>query len=187
MSLLLLIDGYNVIAPVAPPNPVRTAAPVRDSREQDARWLHQERTRLIERLVRHLEPSVRSRTCVVFDAANPPKNRPDRFHVEGIDVRFAIGYNEADDLLEELIASQSAAKSLAVVSSDHRVQAAAKRRGSVPFDSQPWLDDLLDGKVRLAVKGVSGAGQGNDLKSREKPNQSIDKTDVEHWMREFGF
>ncbi len=50
-----------------------------------------------------------------------------------------------------LIASHSAPKKLAVVSSDRRVQAAARRRGSLALDSQQWLDDLLDGKVRLAV------------------------------------
>ena len=97
MSLLLLIDGYNVVAPVAPP-----------SRNVDPMWLERERRQLIHRLVKHLGAEVRRRTCVVFDAANPPPNRLSRFQMEGIDVRFAVGYPEADDLLEELIAAHSA-------------------------------------------------------------------------------
>ncbi len=155
MSLLLLIDGYNVVAPAAPPSQTL------GSRNPDVRWLQRERMQLIGRLVKHLDPDVRSRTCVVFDAANPPPDRPTQFQIEGIDVCFSVDYPEADDLLEEMIAAHSAAKNLAVVSSDRRVQAAAKRRGSLALDSQQWLDDLLDGKVRLAVTGQSGAGQGS--------------------------
>ena len=186
MSLLLLIDGYNVVAPVAPPSHTPY------SRVPDVHWLHRERMQLIQRLVKHLDHDVRSRTCVVFDAANPPPDRPHEFQIEGIDVRFAVDYPEADDLLEELIASHSAPKNLAVVSSDNRVQAAARRRGSLALDSQDWLDDLLDGNVRLAVTGRSGAGrsgagQGSGQAIDEKTTPTIDDDDVEKWMREFGF
>ena len=175
MSLLLLIDGYNVVAPIAPP-----------SRSPDARWLQRERMQLINRLVKHLDDDVRKRTCVVFDAVNPPPDRPNRFEVEGIDVRFAVGYPEADDLIEELIAAHSAPKTLAVVSSDQRIQVAAKRRGSVALDSQAWLDDLLDGVVQLAAGRQGGAGQGSDKKRDEKPTQTVDGDDVDKWMSEFG-
>jgi hypothetical protein len=176
-----LIDGYNVVAPVAAP-----------SRDPDPSWLQRERTQLINRLVKHLDDRVRRRTCVVFDAANPPRDRPSQFQVEGIDVRFAVGYPEADDLLEELIAEHSAPKNLAVVSSDQRVQTAARRRGGVPLDSQAWLDDLLDGVVRLAMKdaggaGRGGAGQGSSEEDQEKPDPAADDEDTESWMREFGF
>ncbi len=105
------------------------------------------------------------------------------FEVDGVSVRFALDYPEADDLLEELIAAHSAPKNLAVVSSDHRVQVAAKRRGCQPFDSQPWLDDLMRGNVRLAVASKDGAGQGGEPNS-DKPD-TVD--DVQQWMRDFGF
>jgi predicted RNA-binding protein with PIN domain len=176
MSLLLLIDGYNVVAPVAPP-----------SQGSDEHWLQRERMLLINRLARRLDGDLRARTCVVFDAANPPRDRPDRFEVETIDVRFAVGYPEADDLIEELIAAHNAPKTLAVVSSDQRIQTAARRRGCTAFDSQAWLDDLLDGLVRLAIKRPSRAGQGSDEHGDEKPDQGVDDDDVEEWMREFGF
>ena len=139
--------------------------------------------RLLERLVQHLDPRVLKRTCVVFDAANPPADRPDQFRFHDMDIRFAIEYPEADDLIEELIAAHTAPKNLAVVSSDHRVQAAAKRRGSLPLDSQPWFDELLDSQVRLAVSLGEEQGSGSD----EKPTPEIDDQDVEKWMREFGF
>ena len=118
MSLLLLIDGYNVVAPVAPPK-----------RDPDGRWLQRERMKLIGRLVDHLTDFQRQNTCVVFDAAKPPEGRSSSFLVEGISICFAVEHAEADDLLEEMIAAHTAPRNLMVVSSDHRVQAAAKRRG----------------------------------------------------------
>ncbi|MEM9588113.1 MAG: NYN domain-containing protein, partial [Planctomycetota bacterium] len=143
-SLQLLIDGYNVVAPVAAPG-----------RGGDANWLYRERERLLNRLAEGLPRSVRSRTCVVFDAASPPRDRADRFEHQEMDVRFSAGYAEADDLLEELISQHSSPKRLIVVSSDHRIQTAAKRRGATAMDSDVWLDRLLSGRVQLASGEVS--------------------------------
>ncbi len=175
-SLWILIDGYNVVGPVAPP-----------SRDADSNWLQRERMLLINRLVQHLDAEARSRTCVVFDAASPPRDRADEFEVEGIHIRFAVGYPEADDLLEQLISEHSAPKNLVVVSSDHRVQAAARRRGALAFDSQQWLDDFLDGKVRLAITRDFGAGQGGAESEHPKTSSGIDSDDVDEWLRKFGF
>lgn len=171
----LIIDGYNVVAPVAAP------------RFPDPMWLHRERMQLVERLAAHLDEETRPRTCVVFDAANPPPDRPSHFEMHGMTVRFAVDHPEADDLIEEMIASHSAPKSLAVVSSDQRIQTAARRRGAAVFDSQAWLDRLMDGKVDLAVsrpplENDEAAESGNHFKP-----DLVEGTDVEHWMREFGF
>lgn len=176
ISLLLLIDGYNVVAPVAPPAGGATAD-----------WLQRERRQLIDRLARGLDDSVRARTCVVFDAAHPPPDRPSQFQVEGIDIRFAVDQPEADDLIENLIAAHSAPKQLAVVSSDHRIQAAARRRGALAFNAQSWLDDLLDGRIGLAAPRSARAGQGGADPPPQKPAETIDRQEVEQWMKEFGF
>ncbi|MCG8648555.1 MAG: NYN domain-containing protein [Pirellulales bacterium] len=175
-SLLLLIDGYNVVSPAAAP-----------ARGGDANWLHHERMRLIGRLAERLDEEVRCRTCVVFDAANPPRNRPSRFQVDEIDVRFAVGYAEADDLIEELISLQSAPKQMAVVSSDHRIQASARRRGCATFDSEPWLDELLEGKLHLASPRQRGAGQGSPQGQGNSKPKSVSRAETRHWMKEFGF
>jgi hypothetical protein len=176
MSLLLLIDGYNVLAPIAPPGG-----------RPDPGWLQRERLQLIRRLAQHLDDPVRKRTCLVFDAANPPADRPDRLEMDGIDVRFAVGYPEADDLLEQIIAEHSAAKQLAVVSSDQRVQTAARRRGSQVFEAQRWLDDLLRGVTRLAISttGQRRAGQGSQPAGDDKPEPLPTGDDVQGWIREF--
>ena len=174
MSLLLLIDGYNVVSPVAPP-----------SRNIDANWLHRERMQLINRLATGLDEKIRNRTCVIFDAANPPRNRASEFTHEGITVRFAVDYPEADDLIEELIIGHHSPKQLMVVSSDHRIQTAAKRRGALSYDSQPWLDNLLDGKIHLAIKQPNRAEQGSG--QAEKPTGKLSDENVSDWMKEFGF
>ncbi|MEL6108200.1 MAG: NYN domain-containing protein [Planctomycetota bacterium] len=176
MSLLLLIDGYNV------------SAPIRPGRDADARWLERHRAGLLRDLTNHLEEAIRHRTCVVFDAANPPKDRPPTYVHQGIEVRFAIGYPTADDLLEEMIQAHHTPRQLMVVSSDHRVQVAARRRGAAQSDSEPWMDDLTDGVVNLAtgktarLAPANGEGEG----SSKKPDIS-DAGEVQNWLREFGF
>jgi predicted RNA-binding protein with PIN domain len=216
-SLLLLIDGYNVVSPVA--------APIRG----DARWLQRERTQLLTRLTSHLSSELRNRTCVVFDAANPPPDRPSQFEVDGIEVCFAVDHPEADDLLEEMIRGHHAPKQLAVVSSDRRVQAAARRRGATPFESEDWLDQLLDGVVGLARSAQktgrnrkasqsrrggrrkrtgpisndlhhsdqypsdsssepSGVGQGGSASpTSDDAKPMVDPADVQDWLQEFGY
>ncbi|MCO8120353.1 NYN domain-containing protein [Stieleria sp. TO1_6] len=216
MSLLLLIDGYNLSQPIAP------------ARNPDPRWLEQNRNVLLRDLTTFLSESIRAQTCVVFDAANPPRDRPHQYAHQQIDVRFAVGYPSADDLLEELIRAHHSPKRLMVVSSDHRIQIAASRRGARHFDSEPWIDALTDGNVRLAVPtpvdpggsdpggsdlggsdpgrpGQGGSGQGGhpssadptgsngDQQRLERPRSRDEKPRVEdseevsQWMREFGF
>ena len=176
-NLVLLIDGYNVIAPVAPPG-----------KGDNRRWLERERELLLTRLGENLPESIRSLTCVVFDAASPPAHAMDRYNRFGMDIRFAIDYPQADDLIEDLIQNSSAPKRLTLVSSDHRLQAAAKRRSAFAFDSEQWFDGLLGDRLQLAPSVMSKlaenrAGQGSD----EKHSDSISLTqdEVKQWLRKF--
>lgn len=176
MSLWLILDGYNIVAPIAGPG-----------RRPTPDWLERERNQLLSRLRQHLPSHVRQRTCVVFDAANPPSGVTDRYTVDGIDVRFSVGYREADDLIEEIIRAHSAPKRLAVVSSDHRIQNSARQRGATVFDSQAWLDDLVDDRVGLAPSLRKRAGEGSGASQPAKPIEEVAPEAVEDWLREFGF
>jgi predicted RNA-binding protein with PIN domain len=186
--MLILIDGYNVIAPVAPPG----KNPASD-------WLHRERMTLIDRLANQLDPQLASQTCVVFDATTRSRstlgidaNSDSTFRLRQIEIRFAVNHAEADDLIEELIALHSSPKRLTVVSSDHRLQAAAKRCGATVFDSQPWLDALLDGRLRLAIawppqrRDDIGPDDEHGLAGDAEKSNALDDTTVQQWMRAFG-
>ncbi len=193
VGMLILVDGYNVIAPVAPPASSRAPA---SSWSDD--WLHQERLLLLSRLADHLPGDLASRTCVVFDAAGQGRptdpalhaadpRRPSRLRWRQIDVRFAVGYPEADDLIEELIRLHHSPKRLTVISSDHRLQAAARRRGAVPFDSAPWLDQLLEGTPPLAIRwppkrpANQPPGHLNDSATQRRDEQTL-----QEWLQAFG-
>ncbi|KLU03911.1 hypothetical protein RISK_004318 [Rhodopirellula islandica] len=189
MFPLLLIDGYNVIGPVAPP-----------SRGASANWLHDERQLLLNRLSEHLTDPIRSRTCVVFDARNPPHGVNDRMSFADMDVRFAVGYPEADDLIEEIIFAHPTPKSLTVISSDHRLQAAAKRKKALPLDSEEWLDALLEGEIRM-VKIPKATSKRKSKKkpsnpSSERPDAAppsgpnldamLDTDELQKWLEQYG-
>ena len=167
--MLILIDGYNVIAPVAAPG-----------RGTTHRWLQAERQRLIDQLVTGLDKELACQTTVVFDAAAAPPGLESRYVQSGIEIEFAIGYREADDRLEELISQHSSPKRLTVVSSDHRIQSAARRRGALAVNSDVWLDRLIDGRVLLAIPVASA-----DL-NLESADKKPDVCGVPNWLKEFG-
>ncbi len=83
---------------------------------------------------------------VVFDAAGAPPGLPPRIAYRGLDVQFAKGYADADELLEVLIRADTSPRQLTVVSSDHRVQRAAKRRRCTALDSDLWYEQVRQTK-----------------------------------------
>src|SRR5690242_13106530 len=68
---------------------------------------------------------------VVFDAAKAPAGVADSEIYQGVHVRYAVRHEQADDLIEEVIRQDSAPRQLTVVSDDHRLQRAARRRRCV--------------------------------------------------------
>lgn len=114
-----------------------------------------------------------SATTVVFDAQGAPPGLPREERFRGITVLYARGYAEADDLLEELIAADHAPRQLLVVSSDHRLHRAARRRRATPIDSDVWFAQL---QVRDGSAGAALASQ--------KPAPTPELTDS--WLAEFG-
>jgi predicted RNA-binding protein with PIN domain len=81
----------------------------------------------------------------------------------------------ADDLLEELIAKNAEPKRLLVVSSDHRVQRAARQAGAEYIDSEVYWR-----QVRSRPAGANDRGET----SADKP-ASPAAEEVADWLREF--
>src|SRR5262245_38157603 len=110
--MLYLIDGYNLLHVLG------------IARHKGAS-LAQARARLLGRLHGALGDEGKNVT-VIFDAAHAPPGADAEQEYHGIQVRFAVGEYEADDLIEQLIKKASAPKQLTVVSDDHRIQQAAR-------------------------------------------------------------
>jgi hypothetical protein len=160
----LIIDGYNLLH-LSGMMPARLGPG----------GLERARLALVNLLSASLEAAERNQTCVVFDAANAPPGLPLEFTHRSIRVRFADPGKEADDVIEEMIRRHSTPKRLTVVSSDHRVQRAAQRRGARSAESGEWFDALIATRRRQPQ-----ASQDSPAVEHEMPR------DVEYWLEYFG-
>jgi len=110
-----------------------------------------------------------SSVTVIFDGTHGEAVLTDH----GIEVIFAGGNEEADDLIERLIKKSSAPGQLSVVSSDRRLRQAAERRQARAISSEDFIDELE--KLRK-----------ERLKSAPGPKTEGPVGSPEEWLREFG-
>ncbi len=130
--LYLLIDGYNLMHAVGP-------AGGRKGKTQ----LYQNRNEFLRRLNSKLNSDLHADTIIVFDGANDSGPIPPAA-TAGVAVHFAGLKADADSEIERLLASHSAPKQVLVVSSDHRLHKAARRRRALAIDSDVFWDLLED-------------------------------------------
>lgn len=123
----LLIDGYNLIHAVG----------LLD-RKISGGVLEKARQELLRRLAESLTPEEAGLTLVVFDAAQSLDSRPTLLHFQNITIRFAADHAHADELIIDTIQSHPDPRRLTVVSSDHQIQIAARRRKATTIDSDEW-------------------------------------------------
>lgn len=168
----LIIDGYNVLhaAGLAPP----LGSP---------QGLERSRRALLHLISGRLLPRERERTTVVFDA--PGRDTPGRLmgpspphEVDGLLVVFADGNGDADEEIEWLIRQNSAPRRLCVVSSDHRLQKAARRRRAAFLDSDQFLG-------HLARRLSQAERQQEDVEPAAKRSGRLPPSEVEAWLRVF--
>ena len=162
----IIIDGYNLL---------HTAGIMGQGR--GPRGLELSRLALLNFLAESLTPREIAHTTVVFDAKDAPWGAKNTFDHRGITVRFASRWPDADCLIEELIAENSSPRSLTVVSSDHRLQRAAKRRKAKAVDSDVWYGLVV--QKRLARRKTQSAAP-------ERPAVPLLAEDVSYWVRQFG-
>ena len=111
--MTFLIDGYNLMHAAGLAH-----------RAMPAVQFDRARTRFLDWLADGAK--ARAELRVVFDAQQAPTPSLESIH-RGVRVRFAFGQT-ADDLIEELVATEQQPKSLTVVSNDSRAREAARRR-----------------------------------------------------------
>ncbi len=160
----LIIDGYNLIH----------AGGIL-GRGVGPGSLERARRALLNLLVESLDATEIRRTIVVFDASDPSIVGARRQRHRGLDVRFARGHKDADALIEELIAASSAPRRLTVVSSDHRLHRAARKRRARAVDSDAWLRELYARRHAAS----------QDARHERKPSPPLTETEVEHWLKVF--
>ena len=159
--MTLIIDGYNLLH----------ASGV-FGRDRGPRGFEQSRIALLDLLLDLLGDEA-GQTIVVFDAARAPDGLPGRCTHGPLRVWYAREYPDADSLIEELVEGDTAPHDLVVVSSDRRLQSAARRRRAEAVGSDEWLAERRERRRQSRAPA--------DTKPPEPGPE-----DVERWKRYFG-
>lgn len=167
MSITLLIDGYNLLHATGALNLSRGPNSLAKARD-----------RMLAQIASNLTESDRLKTQVVFDARRSGKsaNVESEVTVRGMTVTFAVGFAEADELLEQIIRQHSQPKKLTVVSSDLRVQRCATARKAIAVGSDQWLMKMLDGP----------RDREESLDDQRDSKSEVPPEEVQKWLEEFG-
>jgi uncharacterized protein len=161
----VLIDGYNLL---------HASGILGGSRRTGPGALERSREALLNVLVESLPDEELTRTTVVFDAHDPPWGLSRQLNHRGLTVHFASRHQDADSMIEELIKAHSTPRKLVVVSSDHRLHRAARKRRATPIDSDRWFRELL--RMRFEKPAISEGA---------KPEGPFSADEVEFWLRQF--
>jgi predicted RNA-binding protein with PIN domain len=161
----LLIDGYNLLH-----------ATGILGRGRGPGSLERSRAALLNVLAESLPAEELRRTAIVFDAHDPPWGLSKKLNHHGMTVYFASRHEDADSMIEDLIKKDSAPRKLVVVSSDHRLHRAAKRRRATAVDSDRWFRELMRDRREQSHPAA-------DFGS--KPEGPFSPGEVEFWLRQF--
>lgn len=167
MRVDLIIDGYNLM---------HFAGLARE--RYGPGDLERARNRLLQRIRRGLSRDERSRTTVVFDGQYAPIRDRAVQHFHGMEIHFSPVGLEADDVIEDLVAAHSSPKQLMVISSDNRLQTAAKRRKASYLDSDSFLVELDEREERAKQFKKAAHTESRDV-------QTLSDADLAEWMNVF--
>ena len=167
-----LIDGYNLMH----------AAGMARARYGPG-MLEKCRNRFITFLRNHLTDTERPRTTVIFDAKDAPPDVRRRWEVDGVSIVFAEPGGDADSLIEECLLSHSAPKLVKLVSSDHRLQKAARRRRARFVDSEVFHTQL---ERRGPHPEASRAAYDRRIASDPKRTGKSSDEETAAWLEVFG-
>lgn len=147
------------------------------------RGLERTRRRFINHLKNRLTEEERERTTVVFDAHDAPADAVLESREEGLTLIFAPPGGDADTQIEELIRRHSAPKQIQVVSSDRRLQRAARRRKGGHIVSEAyaaWLAER-DPVARRRTESSAATEVPEAKFTGESP-----ELETQRWLEEFG-
>ena len=167
----LIIDGYNLM---------HAAGMARH--KYGPSDLERCRKRVLHFLSQHLSAAERARTTVVFDAADAPPGLPRTAVLEQMEILFAPRGGDADTVIEELVEQHSAPRQIRLVSSDHRLQKAARRRRAKFVDSELFVAQLED----RASKRADSDGRREPTIPAQKLSGRTSRDEIAEWLEIFG-
>ena len=162
-----IIDGYNLIFQCG-----------LQSSTADERMLRDARARLVREIVTSVPKSVAKKITIVYDAAERPLLANDNCDtVGGVKIFFSDEYDEADSMIEHLIAQHSVPQKLTVVSCDHRLHKAALRRRAIPIDSDVWYEKMIAGHLKEPKKSHAARSRKNNPAAVTEIPSELDEID----------
>lgn len=164
--MAILIDGYNLLNVTGI-----------FGEDGPGTELHRTRLAFLNFLAASFTKRQRSGTTIVFDAAGAPPGLPPTISHDGMTIHFARRHSNADEMIEELLEEWKSPRSLVVVSSDHRVQRAARHCGASFVDSERWYSELLT--IRRKQKAVTEDHPA-------KPAGAPSPDELAYWVGQFG-
>lgn len=165
----LLIDGYNLMH----------AAGIARQRYGPGD-LQAARQQLQRSLIGLLSTEALQRTTIVYDAQRSPAGGRRLLRHGGMTIRFAAGGGDADAEIEKLIRRHSAPRQLIVVSSDHRLQKAARRRRAKWIDSERFLPQLRRSES-ADVAGLQNDKPTSDVITHVATNDQPTTDELQRW------
>jgi predicted RNA-binding protein with PIN domain len=156
-----LIDGYNLLHALG-----------LATRQMTGKGLERARFKMLDWLGERRQES--ESICVVFDAQNSRRADQLKQHYRGIELLFA--YREtADDRIEEMLQVEKQPRTLIVVSNDTRLQTAARRKGSLPWSSDQFVDWLIRERPNPNPKPPPS----------EEKIEAASESEMEEWLQAF--
>jgi predicted RNA-binding protein with PIN domain len=162
MTASYLIDGYNLLYALGLVHA-----------RMKVHGLERARERLLG-LLHAAHEAEAGAVTVVFDAGHAPAGAESEQDYRGLHVRFAVGHDQADDLIELLIRQASVPRQLYVVSDDHRIQRAARRRHCHVLACGEYLEEL-DRRQRQRPPAPEAPEKGG----------AISEGETRRWLDEF--
>jgi len=172
MPVELLIDGYNLMHNAGFGH--KSSGPGAFERARD---------RLLKRLQNSLSETERAHTSIVFDAqyAEQTDRRP--LNLYGMTILFSPRGRQADDLIEMILAAHSHPQQVLVISSDHRLQRAARHARAGYLSSDSFLVEL-DGRKQESSEDTDESSHSR-CPNIPPEEQSPGAEELDCWLVEF--
>ena len=169
---ILLIDGYNLLH----------AAGMAQHEYRPGDLLRC-RTRLLKWLLEKLSSAEIRAATVVFDARDPPPDRPAQVVISGLRVLFANPEGDADVFIQNWLSRHPSPRRVTLVSGDRALQRAARGCGSKTISSNDFVRDLERRRSSRSSRGGTAKAPADD---DSKPAGTASASQMAHLLKIFG-